>query len=138
MVLEGKLALNSGLQVNGQEIWRTTTAVSHRPQYMILSTELIGWGGDPAQSAFPDCVIFDYVRVYKNGDTLSCPHFSPQIIKNLQSIIRRREKKKPQLHPVGPALATRPNVPLAPARFQKKGHTLASLFSKTNSDSVPQ
>lgn len=51
--------------VDGEETWRTTTAVSHRDEYMILSTELTGWGGDPALGNFPDEVVFDYVRVYK-------------------------------------------------------------------------
>lgn len=52
--------------VDGKETWRTTTAVSHRNEYMILSTELTGWGGDPATGNFPDEVVFDYVRVYKH------------------------------------------------------------------------
>jgi hypothetical protein len=51
--------------VNGIETWRTSTAVSQRSQYIILSTELTGWGGDPATGMFPDTVKFDYVRVYK-------------------------------------------------------------------------
>lgn len=51
--------------VDGEETWRTTTAVSHREQYLILSTELTGFGGDPSLGNFPDTVIFDYVRVYK-------------------------------------------------------------------------
>lgn len=51
--------------VNGIETWRTSTAVSQRSQYIILSTELTGWGGDPATGSFPDAVKFDYVRVYK-------------------------------------------------------------------------
>lgn len=51
--------------IDGKETWRTRTAVSRRPQYLILSTELTGWGGDPDQSKFPDEVVFDYVRVYK-------------------------------------------------------------------------
>lgn len=51
--------------VNGQETWRTDTAISRRSQYMILSTELTGWGGDPEKGQFPDTVWFDYVRVYK-------------------------------------------------------------------------
>ncbi|MGB9836946.1 MAG: exo-alpha-sialidase [Candidatus Saccharicenans sp.] len=54
--------------IDGRETWRTATAVSHRPQYLILSTELTGWGGDPSQSSFPDAVIFDYVRVYKRQE----------------------------------------------------------------------
>ena len=51
--------------VDGQETWRSTSAVSQRNEYLILSTELTGWGGDPALGNFPDEVIFDYVRVYK-------------------------------------------------------------------------
>ncbi len=51
--------------VDGKETWVTTSAVSQRNEYMILSTELTGWGGDPAQGNFPDEVVFDYVRVYK-------------------------------------------------------------------------
>lgn len=51
--------------VDGKETWRTETAVSHRPQYMILSTELTGWGGDFSESDFPDYIYFDYVKVYK-------------------------------------------------------------------------
>lgn len=51
--------------VDGKETWRTTTAVSHREEYLILSTELTGFGGNPSEGTFPDTVIFDYVRVYK-------------------------------------------------------------------------
>ncbi|MCX8160387.1 MAG: exo-alpha-sialidase [Candidatus Saccharicenans sp.] len=51
--------------IDGKETWRTRTAVSRRPQYLILSTELTGWGGDPALGVFPDAVVYDYVRVYK-------------------------------------------------------------------------
>ncbi len=51
--------------VDGLETWRTATSVSQRSEYLILSTELTGWGGDPAQGKFPDEVVFDYVRVYK-------------------------------------------------------------------------
>lgn len=51
--------------VNGKETWKTSEALSHRNQYMILSTELTGFGGDPSEGTFPDTVVFDYVRVYK-------------------------------------------------------------------------
>lgn len=51
--------------VDGKETWRTSTAVSQTEQYIILSTELTGFGGDPALGTFPDRVLFDYVRVYK-------------------------------------------------------------------------
>ncbi len=51
--------------VDGKETWRTKEAVSNIPQYMILSTELSGWGGDITKEKLPDKVLFDYVRVYK-------------------------------------------------------------------------
>lgn len=51
--------------VDGKETWRTTSAISQRSEYLILSTELTGWGGDPSTGTFPDEVIFDYVRVYR-------------------------------------------------------------------------
>ena len=51
--------------VDGKETWRSSSAVSQRNEFMILSTELTGWGGDPALGNFPDEVVFDYVRVYK-------------------------------------------------------------------------
>lgn len=51
--------------VDGKETWRTSTAVSQRSEYLILSTELTGWGGDPALGNFPDEVVFDYVRVFQ-------------------------------------------------------------------------
>jgi len=51
--------------VNGKETWRTSEAVSRRPQYLILSTELTGFGGAHDHNNYPDSVLFDYVRVYK-------------------------------------------------------------------------
>ena len=53
--------------IDGKETWRSTSAVSQRNEYLILSTELTGWGGDPALGNFPDAVTFDYVRVYKQN-----------------------------------------------------------------------
>lgn len=51
--------------VDGKVSWSTTTAVSQHPEYIILSTELTGWGGSNRnQWKFPDEVLFDYVRVY--------------------------------------------------------------------------
>jgi beta-glucanase (GH16 family) len=50
--------------VDGEETWRTTEAVSHIPEYMILSTELTGFGGNHLHDNYPDSVIFDYVKVY--------------------------------------------------------------------------
>jgi len=51
--------------VDGIETWRTNEAISQIPEYIILSAELTGWGGDFSHSQFPDSVMFDYVRVYK-------------------------------------------------------------------------
>ena len=51
--------------VDGQETWRTFEAVSQIPEYMILSVELSGWGGDVTQATLPDEILFDYVRVYQ-------------------------------------------------------------------------
>ena len=51
--------------VDGKETWRTSTAVSQHNEYLILSTELTGWGGDPALGNLPDAVTFDYIRVYR-------------------------------------------------------------------------
>lgn len=51
--------------VDGVETWRTAEAVSQINEYMILSAELTGWGGDYNKATWPDLVMFDYVRVYK-------------------------------------------------------------------------
>lgn len=51
--------------VNGKETWRTKKGVSNIAQYMILSIECCGWGGDVTKAKLPDEVVFDYVRVYK-------------------------------------------------------------------------
>lgn len=51
--------------VNSKETWRANKAVSRRSLFIVLSAELSGWGGDPAQGKFPDEVIYDYVRVYQ-------------------------------------------------------------------------
>jgi beta-glucanase (GH16 family) len=51
--------------VDNREIWRTATAVSQTEEYLLLSLELTGWGGDPALATLPDDVAFDYVRVYQ-------------------------------------------------------------------------
>lgn len=51
--------------IDGKQTWSTTKAVSHAKEYIILSTELSGWGGYPAKGHFPDSVVYDYVRVYK-------------------------------------------------------------------------
>lgn len=51
--------------IDGKKTWNTKQAVSQADQYIILSSELTGWGGDPAAGKFPDAVYFDYVKVYK-------------------------------------------------------------------------
>lgn len=51
--------------VDGEETWRTSEAVSHIPQYLILSVELSGWGGDVSKAALPDTFLIDYVRVFQ-------------------------------------------------------------------------
>ncbi len=49
--------------IDGVERWWTTEVVSHHPEYVILSTEMLkAYGFKPAN--FPDSVTFDYVRVY--------------------------------------------------------------------------
>lgn len=50
--------------IDNSEVWRTSKAVSQIEQYIILSTEYSGWGGDPNPYTLPDKVIFDYVKVY--------------------------------------------------------------------------
>ncbi|MCF8335495.1 MAG: hypothetical protein K9H65_02725 [Bacteroidales bacterium] len=47
------------------ETWETDTAVSHRSEYIILSSEVGQWAGDISNASLPDTVFFDYVRVYK-------------------------------------------------------------------------
>lgn len=52
--------------VDGVKTWTTTQGISQHPEYIILSTELTGWGGaDKSKWNFPDDVSFDYVRAYK-------------------------------------------------------------------------
>lgn len=51
--------------INGKEKWRYSEVVSHRPQYVILSMEITGMGGDPTKGSYPDQALYDYVRIYK-------------------------------------------------------------------------
>jgi beta-glucanase (GH16 family) len=51
--------------IDGKETWRTKEGVSQIAEFMILSMECSGWGGDHTKGNFPDEVVFDYVRVYK-------------------------------------------------------------------------
>lgn len=50
--------------VDDREVWRTREAVSHRPQYAILSLEVGPWAGDIWRATLPDTLFVDYVRVY--------------------------------------------------------------------------
>lgn len=50
--------------VDNRQIWQITRAISQIDQYIILSTEYNGWGGDADPKNLPDKVIFDYVKVY--------------------------------------------------------------------------
>jgi beta-glucanase (GH16 family) len=58
-------ATDYNFYIDGKKTWSTKSAISQTDQYMILSSELTGWGGDPASGKFPDAVSFDYVKVYK-------------------------------------------------------------------------
>ncbi len=51
--------------VDGKETWRTGEAISHRNEYIVLSAELTGFGGDYTRGVYPDSILYDYVRVYK-------------------------------------------------------------------------
>lgn len=51
--------------VDGRETWRTSEAVSRRPEYLILSLEVGTWAGDIATAALPDSFLVDYVRAYE-------------------------------------------------------------------------
>ena len=51
--------------VDGVKRWSTKTSISQVEQYIILSAELTGWGGEPSLGKFPDAIYYDYVRVYK-------------------------------------------------------------------------
>jgi len=63
--------------IDGKEMWRTTEALSHRPEYMILDFSINSWAGDISQAILPDTVWFDYVRVYKPGTVGSLTLQSP-------------------------------------------------------------
>lgn len=69
--------------VDGVQTWQATTAVSRRSEYLILSTELTGWGGTFTSSTFPDNLTVDYVRVYKPKDVSTAATF-PQRLSTLQ------------------------------------------------------
>jgi beta-glucanase (GH16 family) len=50
---------------DGRETWRTKEAVSHVPQYIILSTIISAQPNSIARAHLPDQFKIDYVRVYK-------------------------------------------------------------------------
>ena len=50
--------------VDGVETWRTSEALSHIAEYIILSTELTGFGGNHLHENYPDSILFDYVKAY--------------------------------------------------------------------------
>lgn len=51
--------------VNGRKAWRTSSAVSKRPQFLLCSAEVLKWGGDITRAKLPATLSFDYVRVYQ-------------------------------------------------------------------------
>lgn len=51
--------------VDGNEVARTSSGLSGVPEYMILSTELTGFGGDYTKGVYPDQIVFDYVKAYQ-------------------------------------------------------------------------
>ncbi|MGD0094433.1 MAG: glycoside hydrolase family 16 protein [Planctomycetota bacterium] len=51
--------------LDGKEVWRTASGVSHAKEFIILSMEVDKWGGDIAAAKLPDSCQFDYVRVYQ-------------------------------------------------------------------------
>jgi beta-glucanase (GH16 family) len=50
--------------IDGIEKWRSSDAVSHRPQYAILSLEVGTWAGVIQNATLPDGIEVDYVRWY--------------------------------------------------------------------------
>lgn len=51
--------------IDGYKTHETTFGLSKRTEYIILSTELTGFGGNPSLGSYPDSVVYDYVRVYQ-------------------------------------------------------------------------
>nr|WP_276900034.1 family 16 glycosylhydrolase [Pedobacter kyonggii] len=51
--------------VDGIEKWRTSTAISHRSEFLIFSMEVTGFGGDRFAGTYPDFMDIDWVRVYR-------------------------------------------------------------------------
>jgi beta-glucanase (GH16 family) len=57
--------------VDGKETWRTSEAISKRPEYIIFSLEVGEWAGDISEATLPDNFYVDYVRVYQKTNTTS-------------------------------------------------------------------
>jgi beta-glucanase (GH16 family) len=53
--------------LDGKDVWRTPSAVSHVKEYIILSMEVDKWGGDISKATLPDSCEFDFVRVYQES-----------------------------------------------------------------------
>lgn len=55
--------------VDGVETFRVTSkdggAISHRPEYIILSLEVGDWAGDIKNAELPDGIVVDWVRVWQ-------------------------------------------------------------------------
>ena len=51
--------------VDRVETWRTSNAISHTKQYIVLSIEVDDWAGNINEAVLPDSIIVDYVRVYR-------------------------------------------------------------------------
>jgi len=51
--------------IDGKKTYETSFGLSQRTEFMILSTELTGFGGNPNLGNYPDSVVYDYVRVYQ-------------------------------------------------------------------------
>jgi beta-glucanase (GH16 family) len=52
--------------VDGKAVWRTRAGgVSQVPEYLLLTEEIGGWGGDIKKAELPDFCEVDYMRVYE-------------------------------------------------------------------------
>ncbi|MDR3056626.1 MAG: glycoside hydrolase family 16 protein [Prevotella sp.] len=48
--------------IDNRQVWRTSSAVSHIEEYIVLSTEYNGWGGEANPRELPDRVVFFFVK----------------------------------------------------------------------------
>ena len=51
--------------VDGRQTYEIRQAISHVPEYVILSGEVSSWPGQISRAELPDVVIWDYVRVWQ-------------------------------------------------------------------------